>query len=208
MPRFPFRARRRAAPSCGDLRRLDRQPGRVVRLLRLRGLRALFRQRVLSGQRSGRPAAERGDSVCLRLHRAADRRLAVRPPRRSLRPAQRADAVGAADVLRIADDCGDADLRVNRHRRAGPARPRAHDSGAEPRRRVRHQRDLPHRGRRREAPRLLFQLPVRHADRRAVVRHPGAAAPAAGVPHPGAAEGMGLADSVRRSARCSRLSRC
>ena len=66
--------------------------------------------------------------------------------------------------------------------RAGAARPRAHDSGAEPRRRVRHQRDLSHRGRRREAPRLLFELPVRDADRRPAVRDSRAAAAAAGVP--------------------------
>jgi MHS family alpha-ketoglutarate permease-like MFS transporter len=54
---------------------------RVVRLLRLRRLRALLRQRVLSRQRSGRPAAERRDSLRVRLHRQADWRLAVRPPR-------------------------------------------------------------------------------------------------------------------------------
>ena len=46
----------------------------------------------------------------VRLHRAADRRLAVRPPRRPLRAAQRADAVRAADVLRLADDRRHADL--------------------------------------------------------------------------------------------------
>ena len=71
------------------------------------------------GQRSGRPAAERRDPVRVRLHRAADRRLAVRPSRRSLRPAQRADAVRAAHVLRVADDRRDADLRVHRRRGAG-----------------------------------------------------------------------------------------
>ena len=117
--------RRRPAPAQRDLRRLDRQSRRVVRLLRLRGVRALLRQRVLSRQRSGRPAAERRHPLRARLHRPADRRLAVRPPRRSLRPAQRADAVGAADVLRLADDRGDADLRVDRRRGAGAARPRA-----------------------------------------------------------------------------------
>ena len=64
---------------------------------------------------------------------------------------------------------------------AGAARARADDSGAEPRRRVRHQRHLSDRGRRREAPRLLFELPVRHAHRRPAVRDPRAAAAAAGV---------------------------
>ena len=44
-----------------------------------------------------------------------DRRLAVRPPRRPLRPPQRADAVGAADVLRLADDRRHADLCLDRH---------------------------------------------------------------------------------------------
>ena len=60
---------------------------------------------------------------------------------------------------------------------------RADDPGPEPRRRVRHERDLPDRGRRREASRLLFELPVRDAHRRSAVRDPRAAAPAAGVPH-------------------------
>ena len=156
-----------------------------------------FASAFFPGQRSRRPAAERRDPLCVRLHRAAHRRMAVRTSGRSLRPPQCADAVGAADVLRVADDRGDADLRDDRHRRARHARPRAHDSGPEPRRRVRHERDVPHRGRRREASRLLLELPVRHADRRPVVRHPRAAAPAAGLSHAGAAEGVGLADSVR-----------
>ena len=82
-----------------------------------------------------------------------------------------------------------------------------HGSGAEPRRRVRHERDVPQRGRRREASRLLFELPVRDADRRPAVRDSRPAAAAAGVPDARAAAGMGLAHSVRRSARCWRSSR-
>ncbi len=45
-----------------------------------------------------------------------------------------------------------------------------HASGPQPRRRIRHQRHLPERGRRPEASRLLFELPVRHADRRPALR--------------------------------------
>ena len=84
--------------------------------------------------------------------------------------------------------------------------PGADDSGPQPRRRVRHERDLSQRDRGRAAPGLLFELPVRHAHRRPVVRHPRAAAPRAGLSHQRAAEGVGLAHSVRdrRAARGGR----
>ena len=106
-------------------------------------------------------------------------------------------------VLRLADDRGDADLRHDRHRRAGHAGAGAHHPGPEPRRRIRRQRHLSHRGRRPQAPRLLFELPVRHADRRPAERHPRAAAAAEGVSDARAAEGLGLAHPVRdrRAAR-------
>src|SRR5215471_16773321 len=50
--------------------------------------------------------------------------------------ARRPDAVGCADVFRLADDRGDADLCVDRHHGADPARRGPHHPGPEPRRRV------------------------------------------------------------------------
>ena len=47
----------------GDLHRLDRQPRRVVRLLRLHGVRAVFRAGVLPQQRPGGAAAQRRGAV-------------------------------------------------------------------------------------------------------------------------------------------------
>src|SRR4030095_13553059 len=98
------------------------------------------------------------------LHRPADWRLAVRPPGGPLRPPQFLDAVGAADVFRVADDRGYSDLCRHRHRRADSARPGAHGSGPQPRRRIRNQRHLFERSRRPPAPRVLFELSIRDAD--------------------------------------------
>ena len=52
------------------------------------------------------------------------------------------------------------------HRRARHSGAGAHHRGLEPRRRIRRQRDLSERSRRSPASRLLFELPVRHPDRR------------------------------------------
>ncbi len=169
----------------------------MVRFLRLRRLRAVFRGLVLPGQRPRRAAAQRRCPVRHRLHRPPHRRLAVRPPRGFLRPSQRPDAVRDADVLRLADDRGAPHLSDHRHRRADPAGPRPHHPGPQPGRGIRHERHLSHRGGGREAPGLLFQLPVRHADRRAAVCHSRAAPVAAGVPDGRRTEGLGLAHSLR-----------
>ena len=99
-------------------------------------------------QRSGRPAAERRRAVRRDLPDAAARRLAVRLHRRPVRPADVADAVGALHVLRLADHRGDADLCLDRRRRAGHAGAGPHHRGPEPRRRIRRQRHLSQRGRR------------------------------------------------------------
>ena len=78
-----------------------------------------------------------------RLPHAPDRRLAVRALRRPPRPPAGADRVGAADVPRLADHRGDADLRQHRPCRAARPARRAARAGPEPRRRVRHQRHVP-----------------------------------------------------------------
>ena len=59
-----------AAPE-GDLHRLGRQSRRVVRLLRLLGLRAVFRQVVLPLRKPDRAAAQRGGDLRRRLPDAA-----------------------------------------------------------------------------------------------------------------------------------------
>ncbi len=169
----------------------------MVRFLRLHGVRAVFRAGVLSEQRSGRAAAQRRGAVRRDLPDAAARRLAVRLHRRPLRPAAVADAVGGLHVLRLADHRGDADLCLDRRRRAGDSGAGARHRGIEPGRRIRRQRHLSQRGRRRQAPRLLFELPIRHADRRPAHRDHRAAAAAEGVPDAGGTEAMGLADPVR-----------
>ena len=106
-------------------------------------------------------------------------------------------------MLRLADHRGDADLCLDRHRRAGHPGAGARHRGPEPRRRIRRQRHLSQRGRRRQASRLLFELPVRHPDRRPAHRDHRAVAAAEGVSDAGGIEGLGLADSVRdrRAAR-------
>ena len=74
---------------------------------------------------------------------------------------------------------------------------RAHHSGLEPRRRIRDQRDLPHRDGRRTPSRLLFELPIRHADRRPVLRADRAAVAAEGVSDRRGDPCLGLAHSLR-----------
>ena len=123
--------------------------------------------------------------------------------RRPLRKAAVADAVGRLHVLRLADHRGDADLRLDRLCRAGHPGAGAHHRGTEPGRRIRRQRHLSQRGRRSQASRLLFQLPIRHPDRRPAHRDHRAVAAAEGVSDAGRTEGLGLANSVRdrRAAR-------
>ena len=113
----------------------------------------------------------------------------------------------AAHVLRLADDCGDADLRLDRHLAPvillGLARMMQGLSlGGEYGTSATYLSEVADP----TPPRLLFELPVRDADRRAAVRAPRAAAAAAGVPDRRRDQGLGLAHSVRRSARCSRSS--
>ncbi len=89
-----------------------------------------FASGVLPQRRSRGAAAQRRAPVRGRFPGAPARRLAVRPSRRSLRAAQRADALGDADVLRLADDRGDADLCDHRRRsRRSCSRSRASSRG-------------------------------------------------------------------------------
>ena len=169
----------------------------MVRFLRLYGVRAVFRAGVLSEQRPGGAAAQRRRAVRRHLPDAAARRLAVRLYRRPLRPAAVADAVGGLHVLRLADHRGDADLRLDRLRRAGDPGAGPRHRGLEPRRRIRRQRDLSERSRRRQPSRLLFELSIRHPDRRPAHRDHRTVVAAEGVPDAGGVEGLGLADSVR-----------
>ncbi len=191
------RHRRRRTPHQGDLHRLGRQSRRVVRFLRLYGVRAVFRAGLLPEQRSRGAAAQCRRAVRRHLPDAPARRLAVRLSRRPLRPPPLVDALGGLHVLRLADDRGDADLCLDRLCRARHPRARPRHRGPEPRRRIRRQRHLSLRGRRPQTSRLLFQLPVRHPDRRPAHRDHRAAAAAEGVPDAGGAEGLGLAHSLR-----------
>ena len=117
--------------------------------------------------------------------------------RRPLRKAAVADALRRLHVLRLADHRGDADLCHDRHRRPRHSGAGAHHRGLEPRRRIRRQRHLSHRSRRSQTPRLLFELPIRHPDRRPAHRHHRAVAAAEGVSDARAAQGLGLADPLR-----------
>ena len=179
----------------------------MVRFLCLRGLCALFRGRLLPEFQSGGAAAQCGAAVRGRLPGAPARRLAVRLAGRPSRAARRPDAVGHADVLRLADDRGDADLCVDRDLCAHPAGRCAHHPGPEPRRRIRHQRHLSHRDGRPPPSRLLFQLPIRHADRRADLRAARAAPAAEGVSDARARSAPGAGASPSSSGRCSPSSR-
>ena len=185
-----------AAADQGYFYRLDRQSGRVVRLLRLCRLRALFCRRLFPEFRSRRAAAQCRAVVRGGLSGAAVGRMAVRLSGRSSRPARRLDAFGFADVLRFADDRGDADLCVDRHLCADPACGRAHHSGPEPRRRIRHQRDVSDRNGGPAPSRLLFQLPIRHLDRRPDLRAARAFGPAESLPDRRRNPRLGLAHPV------------
>jgi hypothetical protein len=84
-----------------------------------------FAPGVLSAERPVGAAAQRGGAVCRDVPDASAWRLAVRLYRRPLRPAAVADDLRGLHVLRLADHRGDADLRLDRARRAG-------DPGASP----------------------------------------------------------------------------
>src|SRR6476661_1649648 len=124
----------------------------------------VFRRGVLSRQRSCRAAAQCRGAFRRRILGAADRWLALRPPRRSLWPPHGTDDFGRYHVFRLADDCGDADLCLDRHHGAGDPLDRAHRAGLKPGRRIRNECDLSQRSRRPAPPRLLFELPIRDLD--------------------------------------------
>ncbi len=90
------------------------------RLVRLFGLRALFRADLLPQGRPHRAAAEHRGGLRGRLRHAAGRRLADGHLCRPQRAQGRADPVGRADVRRLADDRARAGLCRDR-RRCAPA---------------------------------------------------------------------------------------
>ena len=92
------------------------QPGRVVRLLRLRVHRDLFRAVVLPEVGRDRAAAAGRRRLRDRLPDAPDRRLDVRQDRRPPRPQDLAGDLGGDDVRRLAADRDPADLRADRPR--------------------------------------------------------------------------------------------
>jgi hypothetical protein len=122
--------------------------------------------------------------------------LAVRISRRPSGATRRPDAVCRADVLRFADDRGDAELCVDRDFRADPARGGTGHPGPQPRRRIRNERDLSHRDGGRAPSRFLFQLPICDAVRRTDLRAPGAACVAARIPDQRGNPRLGLAYPV------------
>ena len=169
----------------------------MVRFLRLHGVRLVFRAGFLSEQQPGGAATQRRRDLRRDIPGAAARRLAVRLHRRPPRPPAFADAVGGLHVLRIADHRRHADLCLDRFRRPGDPGAGACHRGLEPWRRIWCQRDLSERGRRRQASRLLLQLPIRHPDRRPAHRDHRAVVAAKPVFDTRGAEILGLADSVR-----------
>src|ERR1019366_5142301 len=97
-------------------------------------------------------------------------RVAVRLPRRSPRTPWSPYDFRLADVFWLADDRGDADLRIDRNFCTYLARTGTHHPGPESRRRIRDERDLPHGDGRPTPSRFLFELPIRDADRRSDLR--------------------------------------
>ncbi len=191
------RLQRYAPPPQGHLHRLGGQPDRMVRFLRLRGLRPLFRKVVLSRRRRGRAAAQRGHAVRLWLPSPPSGRLAVRAHRGPPRTAHLADDFCDAHVPGLVRHRRHAHLR--KHRRHGARHPGGgpRPPGAQPRRRIRHERHLLKRGSRREEPRILLKLPIRHAHRRPALRDPRAIRAAAMAADARAVARVGLAHSFR-----------
>ena len=160
-------------------------------------------------QRPRRAAAQRRDPVRARLHRAAARRLAVRPSRRPLRPARLSLTLSVLLMcfgsLIIAVTPTYATIGIAAPAMLALARIiQGLSLGGEYGASATYLSEVADR----EASRLLFELPVRHADRRPAHRDSGAAAAAEGVPHAGAAEGLGLAHSVRDRRAARGLRRC
>src|ERR1019366_5547066 len=108
-------------------------------------------------------------------------RVAVRLPRRSPRTPWSPYAFRLADVFWLADDRGDADLRIDRNFCTYLARTGTHHPGPESRR------------------------PIRDADRRSDLRANRTTTTSEGVPHRRRDPRMGLAHPIlHRSAACRR----
>jgi hypothetical protein len=108
--------------------RIARQPDRVVRLICLRGVQHLLRQRVLPVRQSDCAASEYGGHLRGRLPGPPSRLMAVWPVCRSIRPPCRIDSLGDADGRRISRhrrpgrSCLAADRRDAFRHRLGPPR--------------------------------------------------------------------------------------
>ncbi len=169
----------RIAADTLDPRRLHRQHGRGLRLVRLRLVRPLFRQGVLPQGRPDRPAAEHRRGVRRGLPGPAAGGVADGSLCRPGGPARGPHRLGVADVPGLAGHRpvpgrGDDRSPGPDHTGAG-----AHPPGREPRRRIRDQRRLSIGDGGARAARLLVQLPV---------CHPGGG-PAHGPGHAGGAAG-------------------
>ena len=182
--------------------RLARQPRRVVRLVHLRVVRDLLRRRLLPGARRDRAAAVDRRGLRDRVPDAAPGRLGAGAVRRPPRAPRRAHALRLLDVRGLAGDRLQPRLRVHRHRRTRPAGGGPHHPGALARGRVRHQRVVPHRGRRPSPPQLLRQLPVR-LDRARPAARPGDDDRPAAPPLRVGDERVGMAGALRPRRRSS-----
>src|SRR5215472_1159164 len=132
--------------------------------------------------------------------------MAIRLFGRSPRAPRSLDAFCFIDVLRLVDDCGDTDLRVDRNLRSHFAGSRAHRSGPWSWRRIWNQRNLPHGDGRPAQSRLLLQFPIRDADRRTDLRAAGALCLAEGISDQRGNPRLGLAHPIlyRRAPRSNR----
>ena len=180
---------------------LSRQPGRVVRLVRLRGVQHLFRLAVLSRGQPDRAAAGHRRGVCRRLPHPAARRLAARPVRRPLRPQERAQPVRDHDGRRVLPHRRHPVLRNDRDGRSHPAGGGAAGAGVVGRWRVRDQRHLPVGGRHSGTAGILLQFPVR-LDRPGSAARAGCADRAAAVAHRGPDVRLGLAGALLHRRGC------
>ncbi len=148
---------------------LIRQPGRMVRLLRLRVLRDLFRAGVLPlGQPSRCNWSIRPRCVRRRVPDAAYRRLDFRPGGGPSRAQELDDDLGADDVLRLVAHRLPAHLQGHWRLGATVAVVCAFAAGAVGGWRIRHHRHLHERSRPQGPTRLFRLVPVRDADRRAI----------------------------------------
>ena len=189
-----------AQPAAQHPRRVGRQPRRMVRLVRLFGVRAVFRPRFLPQGRPDRAIAPDRGGVRGRLRDATDRRLGDGHLRRPQGAQGRADFVSVADVRRLAADRGRSDLCPGRIVVARDPAPRAAHPGAQPGRRIWLERDLSERDGRPRPPRLLVELPICDDHRRATERTRAARRAAICAGRHGDA-GMGLADRLSTPGR-------